>query len=498
MDFSYLIEAFQIVFVPAHFLALVLATFFGLIVGLLPGLTATMAVALLTGLTFGFGPVIAVISLVGVYQGAISGGGQAGILLNIPGTPASAATVLDGYPMNKQGKAGLAIFLATAGSMSGTMIAVFFLLFLTPPLARIGLYFQSYEFFLLALFGIMICGNLASNGDALKGWMSGFLGLLIAMVGLDPISAFPRFSFDNMMLRGGLPLIPLMIAIFGFPEIVKIFGKQEIVQPQATKLQIREGTKVMGKNLPTIFRSAVIGTFLGIIPGVGEDVGGWMSYWAAKASSKTPERFGKGAPEGVISVEVGSNASKTGALIPVLSLAIPGSTSAAIMLAAFFMHGYRPGPLLMGENPGFMYQIAVFFFVSSIMMFILAVGLSKFSISVLKVDKTILMPVIFVFCVIGSYLMRYNFFDIRVMFVFGFVGFLLMYAKFPAAPMLLGLVLGQMAEANLIRGLRLSGGSIEPFFTRPISLVFVIVIALLILTQLPFVKKLFKRNKTTG
>jgi len=493
---AYLLEAFMIAFTPVNFLALIVSTFFGIIVGILPGLTATMAVALLTGLTFGFGPEIAVISLVGVYTGVISAGAQAGILLNIPGTPASAATVLDGHPMAKQGKGGLAIFLATASSMGGTIIGVIFVLTLTPPLARLGLQFQSYEFFLLALFGIMICGNL-TGGDALKGWMAGFLGLLISAVGMDPMSGFPRFAFDVQALRGGLPLIPLMIAIFGFPEIIKIFNKQETMLSEMTKYKFSEGMKIMGKNTPTVIRSGLIGTLLGIVPGVGEDVGGWMSYWATKASSKNKELFGKGAPEGLIAVEAGSNASKTGALIPVLSLAVPGSTSAAIMLAAFFMHGYRPGPLLMAENPGFVSQVAVFFFLSAVAMFFIAVALSRFTVKILKVKKEILMPIIFTFCVIGAYLVRYVMFDVQVMFIFGFIGFLLLFAKFPAAPLLLGMVLGQMAEANLIRGLRLSGGSIEPFFTRPISLVLVCIIAVLILSQIPFVQKIFQRKKTS-
>ena len=491
---AYLIEAFQIAFVPINFFAIVVATFFGVIVGILPGLTATMAVALLTGLTFGFGPEIAVISLVGVYTGAISGGSQAGILLNIPGTPSSAATVVDGYPMNQQGKAGLAIFLATAASMFGTIIGVIFVLFLTPPLSALGLQFQSYEFFMLALFGIVICGNLA-GGDPLKGWIAGFLGLLIAAVGMDPISGMTRFAFDMQPLRGGLPLIPLMIAIFGFPEILKIFNRQETQASEVTKYKFSEGAGIMAKNAPTIVRSGIIGTLLGIIPGVGEDVGGWLSYWATKTLSKDKSKFGKGAPEGVIAVEVGSNAAKTGALIPVLSLAVPGSTSAAIMLAAFFMHGYRPGPLLMGEDPGFVYLIAVFFLLSAIAMFFIVIGVTRFSVKILKVKKEILMPIIFVFCVIGSFLVRYTFFDVQIMFVFGFVGFLLLYAKFPAAPLLLGMVLGTMAEANLVRGLRLSRGSIEPFFTRPISLVFVIVVVLIILMQFEFVRNLIFRKK---
>ncbi|MCL2619047.1 MAG: tripartite tricarboxylate transporter permease [Defluviitaleaceae bacterium] len=491
---DHLIEAFRIAFVPIHFLTLVVSTFFGIIVGILPGLTAVMAVALLTGLTFGFGPDIAIISLVGVYTGAISGGSQAGILLNIPGLPASAATVVDGYPLNLQGKAGLAIFLGTAGSMFGTLIGVVFILFLTPPLTAVGLQFQSYEFFLLALFGIMICGSLA-GGDPLKGWIGGLLGLLIATVGMDPISGFFRFTFNVQPLSGGFPLISFMIAIFGFPEIVKVFAKQQERVSQVTKYKFSEGAKIMATNTPTVVRSGLIGTFLGIIPGVGEDVGAWMSYWAAKTFSKDKSRFGKGAYEGVIASEAGSNASKTGALIPVLSLAIPGSTAAAVILAAFFMHGHRPGPLLMMENPGLVSQIAVFFFLSAIALFILTLGITRFSVKILTVKKEILMPNIFVLCAIGSYLVRYTIFDAQIMFLFGFVGVLLIFLKIPPAPLLLGMVLGHMAESNLIRGLRLSGGSLEPFFVRPISLALVIVIALIILAQFSFVRKLVTRNK---
>ena len=491
---NYLIEAFEIALTPINFLTIVLSVFAGLVVGIVPGLTATMAVALLTGLTVRFSPEIAVISLIGVYVGCISGGCQAAVLLNIPGTPSSAATAMDGYALNRQGKAGLAIFLATAASMIGTLISVVFVLFLTPPLSRLGLSFQSYEFFLLALFGILICGNLSSGGNALKGWIAGLFGLIIAMVGLDGISAYPRFSFETNNLRAGLPLVPLMIAIFGFPEIIKIFGKQTEQAPNTTKFKMGEGLRILGKNAPTALRGGILGTFIGIIPGVGEDVGGWLSYWSTKTVSKDKSKFGKGAYDGIIASESGSNACVGGALIPVLSLAIPGSTSAAIMLAAFFMHGYRPGPLLMGENPGFVYQVSVFLLFSSIIMFIIALFISRLTVKILKVNKKILMPLVFVFCTIGAYLVRFSFFDMQVMFIFGFVGFLLFYAKFPAAPLLLGMVLGEIAESNLIRALRLSRGSLTPFFTRPISLIFAVVICLLILTQFSWFRKMFVRK----
>ena len=479
--FSYLIDALTVAFQPIHLLAIVVSTFFGVIFGIVPGITATMKVALVAGLTFTLPREIAVISLIGIYVGTISGGSQAAILLNIPGTPSSAATALDGFALSKQGKAGLAIFLATMSSMIGTIISAVFVFLLTPFLGRMGMHIHSYEQFLLALFGILICGNLA-GGDALKGWMSGFLGLGLYMVGRDPISSVSRFSFGSRQLSAGLGLVPLMIAIFGMPEIIKMFNRKQASVDKVSSLNLKEGFKILRKNPKALLGGGIIGSLLGIVPGVGEDVGAWLSYWYVKATSKNPEEFGKGSHAGIIASESGSNACKGGAFIPTLSLGLPGSTSAAVILAAFIMHGYNPGPLLLDSDPNLIYEVAIFLVLTSIVMVFAVVALSKFSVKILGTKKEILMPIIFVFSVLGSFLVRYNSFDLSLMFIFGLIGVLLFYAKFPAAPLLLGMVLGKMAEENLIRGLRLSGGSLSPFFTRPISLTFVVIIALLILS----------------
>ena len=492
--FTFLIDALTVAFQPVNLLAIVVSTLFGVIFGIVPGITATMKVALVAGLTFTLPPELAVISLIGIYVGTISGGSQAAILLNIPGTPASAATALDGFALSKQGKAGLAIFLATMSSMLGTVISAVFVFLLTPFLGRMGMHIHSYEQFLLALFGILICGNLA-GGDALKGWMSGFLGLTLYMVGRDPISSIARFSFGSRQLSGGLGLVPLMIAIFGMPEIIKMFNRKQANVDKMSSFSIKEGLKILRKNPKAWFGGGIIGSLLGIIPGVGEDVGAWVSYWFAKATGKNPDEFGKGSYAGIIASESGSNACKGGAFIPTLSLGLPGSTSAAVILAAFVMHGYNPGPLLMDNDPNLIYEVAIFLVLTSIVMVFVVVALSKFSVKILGTKKEILMPIIFIFSVLGSYLVRFNYFDMSLMFVFGLIGFLLFYAKFPAAPLLLGMVLGKMAEENIIRGLRLSGGSLAPFFTRPISLVFVIIIALLILSQLSFFKKIISMKR---
>jgi putative tricarboxylic transport membrane protein len=495
MALQYLSQALMVVLTPLNIMVLILSVGSGLVMGMLPGLSATMAIALLTGLTYNFPTQSALIALIGVYVGSISGGCQSAILLNIPGTPASAATAMDGFPMAKRGEGGLAIFLATSASCIGTLISVVFVLTLTPLLTSLALKFASWEFFLLSIFGILICGAITAQGNALKGWISGVLGLLVAMVGLDTVDTFARFSYGNVNLMSGIQLIPVMIGLFGFPEIVRGFKNQENEEVlQLSKFHIRDGLKRIGKNFGAILRSSVIGVCVGIIPGVGEDVGGWLSYWASKTKSKDPESFGKGNDQGIISAEAGNNACIGGAIIPILSLAVPGSAPAAVLLAAFLMHGYRPGPLLITESPDFVYSLSIYLIAASVFMWIIAMALSKVTVRVLGINKKILMPIIFTLCVIGSYLINYNMFDIKVMFMFGLVGLALSSCEFPVAPFLLGVILGPMADSNLRRALRLSDGSFAPMFGRPICVFFLVIIVFMILGQTGLLKK-FKKAK---
>lgn len=483
MALNYILAATASVFQPFNLLVLIVATLSGLIMGILPGLSATMAIALLTGLTYGFPTGPALIALIGIYVGAISGGCQSAILLNIPGTPASAATALDGFPMAKRGEAGHAIFLAVTVSALGTLFSVVCVLTLTPLLTGFALKFTSWEFFLLAVFGIMICGSLTSNGNVLKGWISGILGLLVAMVGMDTVNAYPRFSFGNVNLMSGIQLIPVMIGLFGFPEIVQSFTQVDAKVLQMTSFRMKDGFRKVRRHWIAIVRSALIGVGVGIIPGVGEDVGGWLSYWASKSNSKDPDSFGKGNELGVISAETGNNACVGGAIIPVMSLAVPGSAPAAVLLAAFLMHGFRPGPLLMGESPQFVYQIAIYLVFSALAMWFLALGIAKFSVRILGINKKILMPIIYVLCVIGAFLINHNDFDVKMMFIFGIVGLLLRATGIPSAPFLLGVILGPMADSNLRRALIISNGSLAPMLARPICVVFLIIIAFMIISQ---------------
>lgn len=483
---QYVIEAILTVLTPINLFTLVLSTAAGLMMGVLPGLSATMAVALLTGLTYSFSHEAALIALLGVYVGAVSGGCQSAILLNIPGTPASAATALDGFPLARQGKGGLAIFVATTASCIGTLISVVFVLSLTPLLTSISLMFTSWEFFLLSIFGILICGAITGQGKAVKGWISGIIGLLVAQVGYDRINMFPRFSYNNVNMMGGLQLIPVMIGLFGFPEIVRAFKKEKEKEVlNLSKFHYRDGFEIIGKNIGAIIRSACIGVGVGVIPGVGEDVGGWLSYWATKTFTKNPEpAFGEGNVKGIASAETGNNACIGGAIIPVLSLAVPGSAPAAVLLAALLMHGYRPGPLLLRDFPDVVYKIGVYLIFASIAMWAIAQLMSKATVKILRINKYILMPIIFCLCVVGSYLINFNLFDIKTMYAFGLVGLLLTWADVPLAPFLLGVILGPMCDENLRRGLDLSGGSFAPMFQRPICIIFFIVICMMILSQL--------------
>lgn len=495
MAAHYLAEAIMTVLTPVNLMFLVVSTASGLIMGVLPGLSATMAIALLTGLTYNFPTQSALIALLGVYVGSISGGCQSAILLNIPGTPASAATAMDGFPIARRGEGGMAIFLATTASCLGTMLSVIFILTLTPILTSFALKFASWEFFLLSIFGILICGTITAQGNAVKGWISGILGLLVAQIGLDTVDTFPRFSYGNVNVMSGIQLIPVMIGLFGFPEIVKSFkktGNEEALQ--LTKFRFGEGFAIIAKNFGAIIRSTILGTGVGIIPGVGEDVGGWLSYWATKTYSRDPDSYGKGNPRGIISAEAGNNSCIGGAIIPVLSLAVPGSAPAAVLLAAFFMHGYRPGPLLMSESPDFVYNVCVYLLCASVAMWLLALGMARFTVRVLTVNKKILMPIIYLLCVIGAYLINYNLFDVKVMFIFGLIGLILSYVGAPAAPFLLGVILGPMCDSNLRRALRLSDGSFAPMFQRPVCIAFLIVIAFMILSQTGLFSLLFKRK----
>ena len=466
------------------------ATLLGIFVGSLPGLTATMGVALLTTLTYTLDRDAAILVLICMYVGAIYGGSRSAILLNIPGTPASAATSLDGYPLAQRGEAANAMALATAGSALGTLVGIVLLVLLAPPLAEVALNFGSFEFFWLALFGIVISGQLTGGGSPLKGYIAGLLGLMVAMIGSEGIHAHIRFNLGLDDLNGGIALIPAMVGAFGFAEVLTVMWrpKGEMVDTTTTSTRALPRLIDLWRFKFTIVRSGVIGTMVGIIPGVGEDIGAWSSYAVAKKLSKQPELYGKGSTEGLTAAETGNSAVVPGALIPALTLAVPGSAPAAVLIAALFIHGIRPGPMIMIEQPDFIYSIAAMLVLATIAIAIFGLSLTRLFIKILKVPRELLMPVVFTLCVIGPYALTQRLFDIWVMLFFGLVGFVLRRMDYPMAPLVLGIILGTLLDKSLRRGLTLSNGDLTPFFTRPISAAFALIIVLTIVLSIPAVR----------
>jgi putative tricarboxylic transport membrane protein len=469
------------------------ATFVGIVIGALPGLTATMGVALMTTLTYSLSPNQALLVLICVYVGAIYGGSRSAVLLNIPGTPANAATCLDGFPLARSGQAGYAMGLATTASAIGTLIGVFFLLLIAPTLADFALNFQSYEYFWLAVFGIVIAGLMTAADDPLKGWIAGLLGLMAAMVGQESIHAYERFSYGSTDVAGGFALIPVLVGVFGLAEVLTVMRNPLAELATKTVDRIIPRFADMWRYKRTIARSGLIGTGVGIIPGVGEDIGAWVSYAAAKRASTEAEKFGRGSAEGLIAAETGNNAAIPGAIIPVLTLAIPGSAPAAVLLAAMLIHGIRPGPLIMQEAPQFVYGVVIMLVLATIAMWALGLLLARPLLYVLRVPRHIMMPIVFVLCVIGPYAITQRIFDIWVMVGAGLVGFVLREMRFPMAPLVLGLILGDLLDKNLRRALTLSDGDPTPFLTRPISAALWLVTLLLILSAIPAVRHMVGR-----
>jgi putative tricarboxylic transport membrane protein len=470
------------------------ATLAGIVIGLLPGLSATLGVALFTTLTIKMAPTDAILVLVCVYVGAIYGGSRTAILLNIPGTAANAAACLDGHALAKRGQAGRAMGIATTGSVAGSLFGVVCLAMFTPLLAETALKFGAFEFFWLGLVGVMMSGSLV-GADPLKGWLMGLLGIFVATIGLDPIHAHPRFTFDTNAMSGGISLIPALVGAFGFAEVLTVMGSPKAsLVPRSTDSVLPRLVDLVRYKW-TILRSGLIGVFVGILPGVGEDMAAWSSYAAAKRASPEKADFGKGSVDGLIAAETGDNASIPGALIPALALGIPGSAPAAVLMAAMIIHGAQPGPMLMVTSPQYMYDIVAITTVATLAILVFGLVMVRPLLAVLRVPRDTIMPIVFLLCVLGSWSIAQRLFDVGVMLVTGVVCWLLRGRGYPVAPFVLGLVLGDIVDKSLRRGLVLSDGSLLPFLTRPISAVLALVVLALVLAQVPAVRRWFARRR---
>lgn len=478
-QFNMFTHALGAQFYVTNIMILAGATLMGIVVGAVPGLTATMALALLINLSYGMQFDLAITFLLGVYVGAIMGGCYSAIMVNIPGTPAAAATALDGFILAKQGKGGLAIGAGVIASFFGMLVSIAFLIFLTPFIYKIALKFGQWEYFLLAVFGVMICGNLSTGKDPIKGWVVGFLGFFTAMIGLDKVYAFPRFTFGLLQLKGGISLIPALIGVFGISEVLMVLEEEVPYKILGKITKVIPTWKTIRSLIPTALRSGVIGVGIGAVPGAGEDIGAWVAYDIGKRRSKQGEKYGTGCLEGVAAAETANNAVIGGAMIPLLTLAVPGSPPAAMFLAAIWLHGVRPGPMLTIENPGFLYEVAIVLLLASCFVLVWGLIVAKPMGTILKLKREILMPIIIPLTVIGAYAGGVRAFDIKVTFFFGLLGYILRKLDYPMAPLVLGIILGPLADVSFRQALMQSRGSLIPLLGRPLGIVLLTAILLI-------------------
>lgn len=473
-------------------LFMLVATFAGIVIGALPGLTATMAVSLMVSLTYGMEAHNALAILIALYLGGIYGGSRSAILLNVPGTPSSAATALEGFPLTQQGKGSLAGIVATTVSAMGALVGLVFLAGATSAIARFALKFGSWEYFWLAVFGIVISGNIAGT-KPYKGFMAGMIGLFFSTVGMDPLHGALRYTFGSSNLLAGINLVPAMIGLFGLTEVFCSIADPEshLIQGAEKKetfrdlvRDIKESFVMLKTHFRLFFVSSVIGTLIGALPGVGPDIASWVSYDAGKRASKHKELWGHGNMEGVIASETANNAATSGVFIPLLTLGIPGCAVSAIILGAIQLHGYRPGPTFFFESPNFVYFVCGALLVVNVIMWFEGVALTPIIAKVLKANTGVIMSIVVVFTVVGSYAINVRAFDIRVMVIFGFLGYFLRKLNIPSAPMALGIILGSMADTNFRRAILAGKYDLMPFFTRPISAVLVICLVLVVVWPL--------------
>jgi putative tricarboxylic transport membrane protein len=470
-----------------HILFCFLGVLMGTLVGVLPGIGPIGAISILLPATFHMSPISAIIMLAGIYYGAMYGGSTTSILVNIPGEAASVITCLDGYQMAKQGRAGAALGMSAFGSfIAGTLGIVGLMVFAT-PLAKFALRFGPPEYFGVIVLGLTLLTYL-SHGSVLKALMMGTLGIILSCVGLDHIHGTPRMTFDLLQLWDGIDMVPLAMGLFGISEI--LMNIEESVTPEILKTKIKNLFPSLldwAQSKGAILRGSVLGFFMGILPGGGAVLSSFVSYALEKRISKEPEKFGKGAIQGVAGPESANNSATAGAFVPLFTLGIPANIVMALLFGALVIHGMRPGPFLIKDHPDLFWGIISSMYIGNALLLVLNLPLIPLWVQVLKIPYRILFPLILLFCIIGSYSLKNSVFDVILMFIFGIVGYLFRKFGYEAAPLLLAFVLGPMFESNLRQSLTLSRGSFSIFFTRPISAVALILAGMLLITSfLPY------------
>lgn len=456
-------------------IATTIGVLLGLVVGMIPGMTISTGIIIVLPMTFTLDPNISIALLLGLYVAGMTGGSFSAILLNIPGTPSAAATAIDGYPLTQRGESGRALGVAIIASFVGGLVSFAGLYFIAPQLANLALEFHAADLFSLVFFGLTIICSFAAK-SMIKGLMSASIGLMIVTIGQDPMMGTARFTFDNVNLLPGVHFLTAMIGLFAIPQLVGSICEGGAIEQAAQKMRSFGRVFPRLSDLRRIVRPILIGSpigsFLGILPGAGGPIAAFISYDYTKKSCKNSDGFGKGAVEGIAAPESANNAVTGGALIPMMTLGIPGDPVTAILIGALLVHGLAPGPLLFLERGDFAYGLIFSFFWANIFNLIISLAGVGLLVKLLKTPRDFMMPTIAMLCIIGSYALRNSFFDIYIMLLFGFLGLVMRWVSLPVVPLLLALVLGKPLEEHLRVALTASKGDYSVFFTSPFSLFF--------------------------
>ncbi len=466
-----LLAAAALVFDPYVLWVIVASAVFGIFVGAMPGLTATMATALLVPITFFMPPVPALGAIVTATAMAIFAGDIPAAMLRIPGTPASAAYTEESYAMSKKGELDLNLGVNLVFSVLGGLIGVLILIVATPALAEVAISFSSFEYFWLCLLGLT-CAVFIATDDPLKGIISLLFGLAINTIGIDPAAGYPRFTFGSVELLQGISFIPAMIGMFAISEVLRgVVALDQNAVPILQKVGniFRGVVGVMRRYWINFLRGSGIGVLIGALPGAGADIAAWISYAVSKRFSKEPEKFGTGHIEGIVDATSANNSALGGAWIPALVFGIPGDSITAIVIGVLYMKGMNPGPTVFLQNPQFIYAVFIIFILANILMLPIGWAAIKSAKLLLRVPRNVLLPVILMFCVVGAYAMTNSFYGIALMLVMGLIAWLMEEHGFPIAPAILGLVLGEMLEQNFMTSMIKADGSFVAFFQRPIA-----------------------------
>lgn len=470
--FQSLILGFQsLVLQPQLWLLMFGGCFLGIVFGAIPGLTGALAITMLLPFTYAMSAPDAITLLIAIYVGAISGALISAILLNIPGSAASVATTFDGAPMARKGRAGDALLIGVFSSLLGGLFSALCLVVIAPQLAKVALMFGSWEYFAMGVMGLCVAVSLTAK-DRIKGLMSGVVGLVLAMVGMDPVSSVNRLTFGQWQLSAGISQLPALMGLFALAEVLaqskKLREKSATVQVEKMHWWPRKG--LLKGCWKTMGVGAVIGTVIGILPGVGQTTAGMLSYTQAKQTSKHPEKFGEGCEEGIVASEVANNAVCGGALIPMMTLGIPGDLVTAMLLGALVVHGIQPGPQLFRSGEELVGTIFFTYIVANLVMYLLMMLLMRFFVKLLKLPKHYLLPLILLMCIVGAFTANNRVFDAWVLFVVGVVGYVLIQSGLNVTPMVLGFILGRIVESNFRTAVISGHGSIAGLFYSPIAL----------------------------